>query len=139
MLRIAASVLIFGAGLVNLAPVLGVLSTSQLESGYGVALEDPNLVILMRHRAVLFAIVGGLLIASAFLTTLRPVAIAAGLVSMLSFILIAHLVGGFNAQLHQVIVADWIGLALLVAGAGAGFRNSGQTPGHQGQPSRIGP
>ena len=102
-------------GVVNLVPVSGVLSTNRLQTLYGVSLADPNLIILMRHRAVLFGVVGALLVASAFHTPLRPLALAAGLISMLSFVLIAYLVGGFNAELRRVVLVDLAASALLVA------------------------
>ena len=104
-------------GVVNLLPIAGVSSASRLQTLYGVVLEDPNLVILMRHRAVLFGIVGAILVAAAFVPSLRPFAIAAGLVSMLSFVLVAHLVGKYNAELRRVVIVDLAASALLV-GAG---------------------
>jgi hypothetical protein len=66
-----ATTLILLVGLANLLPVVGVLSAARLQIPYGVALDDPNLVILMRHRAVLFGVVGGLLVASALHAPLR--------------------------------------------------------------------
>ena len=109
-----STTLIVIVGLVNLLPVSGVLSASRLETLYGVVLEDANLLILMRHRAVLFAIVGGLLVASAFHSPLRPVGVAAGLISMLSFVLIAWLVGSGNAELRRVIVVDLVASVALL-------------------------
>jgi hypothetical protein len=104
-------------GVVNLLPVAGVASARRLQALYGVVLEDPNLVILMRHRAVLFGIVGAILVGAAFVHSLRPFAIAAGLVSMLSFVLVARLVGKYNAELRRVVIVDLAASALLV-GAG---------------------
>jgi hypothetical protein len=115
-MRMLATTLVLLAGLANLLPVVGAVSAARLEALYGVALEDPNLVILMRHRAVLFGVVGGLLVASAFYPPLRTVGIAAGLISMLSFVLIAWLVGSYNAELRRVVLVDVVAsLALLVA------------------------
>ena len=112
---------LFGiVGLVNLIPVTGVVSAGRLERLYGVALDEPNLVILMRHRAVLFAIVGALLVVAAFREALRPVAVAAGLFSMLSFVVIAYASGGANAELQRVVLVDLVASLLLVGAAVAG-------------------
>jgi hypothetical protein len=105
------------AAVVNLLPVAGVLSTSRLEGLYGVVVQDPNLAILLRHRALLFAIVAGLLGLAAFHPPLRALAIAAGLISMLSFVAIAGLVGEYNPLLRRVVLVDVIAsLALVAAG-----------------------
>lgn len=122
------TVLILVVGLVNALPVAGAFSGARLQALYGVALEDPNVVILMRHRAVLFGIVGGLLVGAAFHAPLRGAAYGAGFASMLSFVLMAWLVGGYNAELRRVVVVDLVASAALfvavllerVAARGAG-------------------
>ncbi len=114
VMRMLSTLLFLVTGVVNLLPVSGLLSKSRLQALYGVVLEDPNLIILMRHRAGLFGIVGSLLVASAFHTPLRPLALAAGLMSMLSFVVIAYLVGDYNAELRRVVVVDLVASALLV-------------------------
>jgi hypothetical protein len=107
------------AAIVNLVPGIGVQSGARLESLYGVALEDPALVILMRHRAVLLAIVGGVLAAAAFRPALRPAAVAAGLVSMLSFVALA--VGaGAGPALQRIAIVDVAASIALVAAARVG-------------------
>jgi hypothetical protein len=103
------------AALVNLLPVVGVLSTSRLEGLYGLVVQDPNLAILLRHRAVLFAIVAGLLGLAAFHPPLRALAISAGLISMLSFVAIAGLVGEYNPLLRRVVLVDVVASIALVA------------------------
>jgi hypothetical protein len=113
--RALSTALIVLTGLVNLLPVSGVLSSSRLRALYGVALQDANVIILMRHRAVLFGIVGSLLILSAFHSPLRPVGYAAGFISMLSFVLIAWLAGGYNPELKRVLVVDVVASAALLA------------------------
>jgi hypothetical protein len=112
-----ATVLFVVVGVVNLLPVGGALSAYRLESLYGVSLADPNVVVLMRHRAVLFGVVGAFLFAAAVRAPLRPLAVVVGLVSMLSFVVIAHAVGGFNAELRRVVVIDLVA-SLLLIGAG---------------------
>lgn len=110
-----ARALIFAVGVVHLLPLSGVLSADRLESLYGVAVVDPDLLILMRHRAVLFGIVAGLLIAAALHDPLRRVGIAAGLVSMLSFVVIALLAGSPNAELQRVVAVDVASSLALVS------------------------
>jgi len=113
-MRALATALILVASVINLLPAAGVLSAERLQGFYGVLLGDPNLEILLRHRAVLFAIVGSLLLAAAFHAALRPAAYAAGFVSMLSFVGIVWLVGGANAELRRVLVVDLVGIAALL-------------------------
>jgi len=112
-----ASALYLLVGLGNLLPVVGVLSAARLEALYGVAIGEPNLLVLMRHRAVLFAIVGALLVAAAFRSAWRAAALAAGLVSMLSFVALAWLVGDVNAELRRVVAVDLVLSAALVVAA----------------------
>ena len=53
-------------GVIHLLPLSGVLGGAQLFSLYGVPVDDPNLEILMRHRAVLFGLLGVFLVYAAF-------------------------------------------------------------------------
>ena len=112
-----STLLFLVAAAINMAPVLGAVSPERMTALYGVDLADPNLQILMRHRAVLFGIVGGLLVVAAFHRPLRTLGYAIGFSSMLSFILIAWLVGGYSAEIERVILVDVVGIAALV-GAG---------------------
>lgn len=105
------------AGIIHLMPVSGVLGADALAALYGMPFEDRNLQILMRHRAILFGIVGGLLLYGAYDPRLRSAAILVGLLSAVSFLVVAFLVGGYNALLERVVRADIVAvLCLLVAG-----------------------
>ena len=115
MVPTLSTALILLAALINLLPVIGVVSASRLQGLYGIAFEDANLLILMQHRAILFGIVGGLLLVSAFHLPLRTVAVAVGLISTLSFILIAWLVGGYNAEIRRVLVVDVVASIALAS------------------------
>lgn len=103
------------AGAINLYPVVGVVSADQLEKLYGVSLNNGDLVILMRHRAILFGLLGTFLIYSAFRSSVQTLACIAGLVSMISFIVLAYASGQFGEALNKAVVADAIGSFLLVA------------------------
>ena len=107
-------ILLLLAGLMNLLPVAGVLGTERLRALYGVSLEDPNLIVMMRHRALLFGLLGAFLMAAAFSQDLRLPAIAAGLVSMLGFVALARAAAGVNAQLRKVMWVDIVASAGLV-------------------------
>jgi hypothetical protein len=110
-------VLVLIAAAINLAPVLGAIAPERMTALYGVNLEDPNLQILMRHRAVLFGIVGGLLLVAAFHPLLRTLGYAVGFSSMLSFLIIAWLVGDYGAEIQRVILVDVVGIAALTGAA----------------------
>ena len=115
-MRHLSSVTLVIAGVIHLLPLSGVLGSAQLMSLYGIAFGDPNAVILMRHRAVLFGLVGLFLVYAAFRPAFQPAAFAGGIVSVVSFLWLAGVTGGYNASLSRVIVVDWLALALLVVG-----------------------
>ena len=81
----------------------------------------------MRHRAVLFGLLGVFMVLAAFRAELQVIAFVAGFVSVLSFLYLAWSVGGYNVQVGRVFVADLVALACLIVGAGAlwSLRRSG--------------
>ncbi|MGQ9427228.1 hypothetical protein ACXYTJ_15815 [Gilvimarinus sp. F26214L] len=105
-------------GIIHLLPVSGVLGVERLAALYGVSLGEANIEILMRHRAVLFGLLGLFLVYAAFQPSLQPLAIIAGFVSVVSFIAIAWSVGGYNESVLKVVFADVIAIVALIA-AGA--------------------
>ena len=113
-MRVLIAVLWLVPGLIHLLPLAGVLGAESLARLYALPLEEPNLQILMRHRAVLFGLLGALLVAAAFRPALRPLAFVAGLASVLSFLALAGAVGGYNPALARVVTADWVALACLL-------------------------
>lgn len=115
-MRALATTLFLVAGLINFIPVTGFFSGARLEALYGFHFEDVNLLILMRHRAVLLGIVGGIMMVSAFHPPLRRVGMAAGMVSMLAFIFLAYNLGG-NAELLRVALIDVAAVVVLLGGA----------------------
>lgn len=112
------------AGIIHLLPITGVLGGGRLTRLYGVAIDDPNLRILLQHRAVLFGLLGALLIAAALRPELRVVALMGGLVSTVSFLVIAWGVGGYNPQVGRVVTADIVAVALLLVAAGSHWYDS---------------
>ena len=111
---ISASLLL--AALIHILPITGLVGTRRLELLYGVVVSDPNTEILLRHRAVLFGLLGAFLALAAIRPVLRPLAFGAGLISTVSFLLVARSVGGYNRQLSRVVAADIIAVVALVIG-----------------------
>ena len=104
-------------GIIHLLPVSGVLGSERLSALYGVSLRDPNLLILMRHRAVLFGLLGLFMVYAAFRPSLQPLAFLAGFLSVASFMVIAWSVGGYNESIRKVVIADVVAIvALGIAG-----------------------
>jgi len=110
--RIVTAMLIVVA-VIHLLPVSGVLSGEQLSTLYGLSFEEPNIEILMRHRSVLFGILGAFLMFSAFKPKLHIYALVAATVSVVSFLYFAWSVGGYNDQVGRVYIADLVALLSL--------------------------
>ena len=92
--------------LVNLLPLAGAVGAARLEALYGMPFEGADLLLLMRHRAILLGLVGGLLIAAGFVPTLRRTAAMIGLGSMLSFVALAFPPDEYAAALQRVVWVD---------------------------------
>ena len=113
MERIITAILVL-VGVINFYPVIGVLSAKMLSNLYLIEVQSNDLLILLKHRAVLFGLLGGFIIYSAFKPELQWLAILMGLISMLSFIVIAFLVGDYGIGIRKVITADLIALLGLL-------------------------
>ena len=108
--RIAQALLVI-VGLVNLLPLLGVLGAARLQQLYGIDVAGDSLTLLMRHRAVLLALVGVGLLWAAVQADVRLPLILAAAISKLSFIILWRLHVPATAQIDRVA---WIDVAALV-------------------------
>jgi hypothetical protein len=120
-MRFVVPVILLLVAAIHALPLMGVLGADQLQSLYGVAVADPDLEILMRHRAVLFGLLAAFLVACAIRPQWQGLGIGVALVSVSSFAAIAHFVGGYNTHVARVVNIDllaaallWIGLAVLL-------------------------
>jgi len=111
--------------LIHLLPLAGVLGAAKLASLYGFPVQDPNLEILLRHRAVLFGLLAAFLAYAAFHRPLHGLALVAAGVSVVSFLVLAVTVGSYNAAVSTVVKADVVALALLVVAAAVHLRGAG--------------
>jgi hypothetical protein len=108
------------AAIIHLIPLQGVLGSDRLVSLYGaLPFDEPNLAILMRHRAVLFGLLGAFLLLAAFRPGLQTLGFIAGFVSVISYMWLIWSVGGHNALLARVFAVDVFALICLAAGAAA--------------------
>lgn len=110
-------VLLFLVGLINFLPVLGALSAERLAQAYSIEVVGSDLEILLRHRALLFGIVGGFILVSVFIPVYQGAAMIIGAVSMVGFLVLALQVGDYNAALQKVLWVDVGGIVLLAAAA----------------------
>lgn len=117
-MRYVTSGALLVAGIIHLLPLSGVLGPGRLEVLYGATFNDPTTLLLMRHRAVLFGLLGCFLVYAALRPGLRTIAFVLGFISVLSFIVLAGYDGwSFSREIHRVVLADWIALVALVAGS----------------------
>ena len=101
-------------GLINLAPVLGIISAPKQDKAYGIGIDTRDLEILRRHRALRFGVGGGFILYSAFFPVYQVAAMVMAAVSMTGFVVLAVLVGGYNRSIFKIIVGDLVGIAFLV-------------------------
>ena len=112
-------VMLLVIGFIHLMPVTGVLGNQQLAKLYGMNISEPNLSILMRHRAVLFGLFGSFMVFAAFYPPYRTLAFVAATVSILSFLWLARSVGNYNSEVSRVYKADIVALICLIVGGTA--------------------
>lgn len=118
------TVLILIVAGIHLIPIFGFFGADRISTLYQLEIGDRNLQILMRHRAALFGILGVFLAYAAFRPSLQPVAIVMALVSVLTFLYLCFSVGGYNAAIQRVVVADAIALLCLVGASVILLRSS---------------
>jgi hypothetical protein len=121
-MRVALPLLLCLVALIHALPLAGALGAAKLTALYGLPVTDPNLEILLRHRAVLFGVVAGLLAAAAWRPELVGAALVAGLVSVGSFLVVVALVGQPNEALRTVARVDVVALMLLLVAAALHLR-----------------
>ena len=102
-------------GVIHLLPLSGVFGATKLESLYAVPIQGNDLEILMRHRAVLFGLLGAFFVYAAFVPAVQPLAFVAAFVSIASFFYLAFSVGGYNSAIGKVVIADVVAAVCLVA------------------------
>ncbi len=108
---------LFIAGLINLLPALLAFLPDKISKSYGIEIPNSNYELLLRHRSILFGIIGGLMIYSALVKKHYGLSTIAGLVSMTSFIILYFLIGkDINSELKKVMMIDVVATVILCIG-----------------------
>jgi hypothetical protein len=108
---------LFIAGLINLLPSILLFLPHKISESYGIEIPNANYELLLRHRAVLFGIIGGLMVFSSIFKKYYEVSSIAGLISMVSFIILFFLIGkDMNEELRKVMIIDVVATIILIIG-----------------------
>jgi hypothetical protein len=118
MKHVSVVALLF-AGLIHPLPVPGVSGAGTPTRLYGIEVGDRNTAILLQHRALLFGVLGVLMLSAIALPWLRITALSVGLFSAASFVLVALWIGDYGPEIRRVVIADVAASILLIAGLAA--------------------
>jgi hypothetical protein len=104
------------SGIINFLPSLIVFFPAKIKGAYGISANEPNLELLLRHRAVFFGMIGFLMMYAAITKKHLDISTILGLVSMFSFMGLYLLYPqSINSELSKVFWIDVIaGLLLLI-------------------------
>lgn len=116
-MNMAIPILLFIVGVINFLPVMGVLSASKLSQAYSIDLASNDLVILMRHRALLFGVVGGFILYSVFDPSYQAAAMVMAAITMVGYLYFVWAVGGYNDSIYKVALVDTAGIVCLFLAA----------------------
>lgn len=111
--------MLVGVALIHLPPLLGVLGVPTLEQAYAISIAGPDLAVLMRHRAVMFGLLGGFMLLAVFVRALQPWALLLALLSAGAFVGLAWSTPGHNANLAKVALVDVVAVVFALVGLGA--------------------
>ena len=108
---------LFIAGLINFVPFFVVFLPEKMTTSYGINIPNADFELLLRHRAVLFGIIGGLLLYSALIRKYYDLATLIGMISMVSFLLLFFRIDGkINDSLTTVMKIDVFAIIQLLIG-----------------------
>jgi hypothetical protein len=114
MMLFVAKCLLGLVGLIHLLPASGLFSAAQLQRLYAVGPLNDDLVLLLRHRALLFGLLGIFAITATWQTRFWwPAAVMNG-ISIFGFILLAWPQLGHNTLIDRVFYVDIAAIVALV-------------------------
>ncbi len=99
---------------IHLVPMSGFFGADRLASLYGIEITNGTLEILLRHRAVLFGILGTFFAYAAFTPAVQPIAFATAFASLASFFFLAFSVGQPSESIRKIVIGDVVASLCLV-------------------------
>jgi hypothetical protein len=100
---------------IHLVPLIGFFGSKRLSTLYGIDSDAPDLQILMRHRAVLFGLLGAFIAYAALDHAHLPAAFVAAAISLSSFFYLSLTVRGYGPPIRKIVLGDLIAMVALFA------------------------
>jgi len=104
-------------GAIHLMPIAPVFAPETLSRLYGIAPGDTTLLLLMRHRALLLALVGLLCLWATWAPAVRPAALLAAAINVAGFLGFYALYGNPAGALRMIAIADLVAVPPLAFAA----------------------
>ncbi len=104
-------------GIIHLLPIAPVFAPDTLTRLYGVAPDDATQLLLLRHRALLLALVGALCLWAVWVPAIRPAALVAAGLNIAGFLALYALYGGPPGPLRTIALADVVAMLPLAVAA----------------------
>jgi hypothetical protein len=104
-------------GAIHLMPIAPVFVPETLSRLYGIAPTDSTLLVLMRHRALLLALVGILCLWASWAPGVRPAALLAAAINVVGFLGFYALYGNPAGALRTIAIVDLVALPPLAFAA----------------------
>jgi hypothetical protein len=108
------SILLFIVGIINILPIMAFFNIDKTESLYGIKINGESLEVLMRHRGMLLALLGGGLIYSVFKPEFRLPIIIAALISKSVFVFLTYTTANVSPEVGKVALIDIISIVVLL-------------------------
>lgn len=105
---------LLAGAIIHVLPLVGIMGERRLAALYGVKTSDPNLLVLMRHRALLFGLLGVFLVYAAVEPRLQFAGLVGGLISLAGYLGLYSMTVGMNRQLRRVAFIDAVALVFFM-------------------------
>jgi hypothetical protein len=115
MIEKVITALMLVVAVIHIIPMTGFIGVAKLQLLYGLPIENNSMEILMRHRAVLFGILGVFFAYAAFNPEYQPLAFIMAFVTIAAFFYLAISVGDYNDGIRKIVMGDIVAAISLVS------------------------